>query len=78
MDASGPACVYAVVQVSRGRVRYRHGNSFVCAPRHFGLFLPPFEIVQATLEVASVAQLSRVMSRLEQLKDVYSVQRDHG
>ena len=35
-------------------------------------------IVQATLEVASVAQLSRVMSRLEQLKDVYSVQRDHG
>jgi GTP diphosphokinase / guanosine-3',5'-bis(diphosphate) 3'-diphosphatase len=33
--------------------------------------------VQATLEVASVAQLSRVMSRLEQLKDVYSVQRDY-
>ncbi|CAN5650178.1 bifunctional (p)ppGpp synthetase/guanosine-3',5'-bis(diphosphate) 3'-pyrophosphohydrolase [soil metagenome] len=33
--------------------------------------------VQATLEVASVAQLSRVMSRLEQLKDVYAVQRDY-
>ena len=32
--------------------------------------------VQATLEVSSVAQLARVMSRLEQLKDVYSVQRD--
>jgi guanosine-3',5'-bis(diphosphate) 3'-pyrophosphohydrolase len=34
--------------------------------------------VQATLEVASVTQLARVMSRLEQLKDVYSVQRDFG
>jgi guanosine-3',5'-bis(diphosphate) 3'-pyrophosphohydrolase len=32
--------------------------------------------VRATLEVASVAQLARVMSRLEQLKDVVSVQRD--
>ncbi|HEY5473299.1 MAG TPA: TGS domain-containing protein, partial [Candidatus Limnocylindrales bacterium] len=34
--------------------------------------------VIATLEVASVAQLARVMSRLEQLKDVISVQRDLG
>jgi GTP pyrophosphokinase len=33
-------------------------------------------VVRATLEVASVAQLARVMSRLEQLKDVTSVQRD--
>ena len=32
--------------------------------------------VQATLEVSSVAQLSRVMAHLEQLKDVYSVERD--
>jgi guanosine-3',5'-bis(diphosphate) 3'-pyrophosphohydrolase len=32
--------------------------------------------VRATLEVASVAQLARVMSRLEQLKDVISVQRE--
>ena len=32
--------------------------------------------VRATIEVASVAQLARVMSRLEQLKDVISVQRD--
>ena len=32
--------------------------------------------VQATLQVTSVAQLAKVMSRLEQLKDVYSVQRD--
>jgi guanosine-3',5'-bis(diphosphate) 3'-pyrophosphohydrolase len=34
--------------------------------------------VQATLEVSSVAQLSRVMAHLEQLKDVYSVERDHA
>jgi GTP diphosphokinase / guanosine-3',5'-bis(diphosphate) 3'-diphosphatase len=32
--------------------------------------------VQVTLQVTSVAQLARVMSRLEQLKDVDSVQRD--
>ncbi len=32
--------------------------------------------VQATLQVASVAQLAKVLSRIEQLKDVYSVQRD--
>jgi GTP pyrophosphokinase len=33
-------------------------------------------VVVATLQVASVAQLARVMSRIEQLKDVLSVQRD--
>ncbi len=32
--------------------------------------------VRATLEVASVAELAKVMSRIEGLKDVYSVQRD--
>jgi len=32
--------------------------------------------IQATLQVTSVAQLAKVMSRLEQLKDVTSVQRD--
>ncbi|MDQ3937375.1 MAG: bifunctional (p)ppGpp synthetase/guanosine-3',5'-bis(diphosphate) 3'-pyrophosphohydrolase, partial [Chloroflexota bacterium] len=32
--------------------------------------------VQATLQVESVAQLAKVLSRIEQLKDVYSVQRD--
>ena len=34
--------------------------------------------VKATLEVASVAQLARVMSRLEQLKDIITVSRDLG
>ncbi|MES2209016.1 MAG: bifunctional (p)ppGpp synthetase/guanosine-3',5'-bis(diphosphate) 3'-pyrophosphohydrolase [Chloroflexota bacterium] len=35
-------------------------------------------IVRATLQVASVSQLARVMSRIEQLKDVISVSRDVG
>jgi GTP diphosphokinase / guanosine-3',5'-bis(diphosphate) 3'-diphosphatase len=35
-------------------------------------------IVRATLQVASVSQLSRVLARIEQLKDVSSVQRDLG
>ena len=33
-------------------------------------------VVTATLQVASVAQLARVMGRIEQLKDVTSVQRE--
>jgi GTP pyrophosphokinase len=35
-------------------------------------------IVVATLQVASVSQLARVMGRLEQVKDVVAVQRDLG
>ena len=35
-------------------------------------------VVTATLQVASVSQLARVMSRIENLKDVISVQRDLG
>jgi GTP pyrophosphokinase len=35
-------------------------------------------IVQATLQVSSVSQLARVMSRIENLKDVISVQRELG
>ena len=35
-------------------------------------------IVTATLQVASVSQLAKVMSRIEGLKDVLSVQRDLG
>jgi (p)ppGpp synthase/HD superfamily hydrolase len=37
---------------------------------------PTTRRLRATIEVASVAQLAKVMSRLEQLKDVISVQRD--
>jgi GTP pyrophosphokinase len=32
--------------------------------------------IQATLQVASVDQLARVLSRIEQLKDVHAVQRE--
>ena len=35
-------------------------------------------VVTATLQVASVAQLAKVMSRIEQVKDVLAVQRDFG
>jgi len=35
-------------------------------------------VVAMTLQVASVAQLAKVMSRVEQLKDVLNVQRDLG
>ena len=35
-------------------------------------------VVRATLQVASVSQLARVLARIEQLKDVLSVQRDLG
>jgi GTP pyrophosphokinase len=35
-------------------------------------------VLRATLQVASVSQLARVMSRIEGLKDVISVQRDLG
>jgi GTP pyrophosphokinase len=35
-------------------------------------------VVVATLQVGSVAQLARVMGRIEQIKDVVSVQRDLG
>ena len=35
-------------------------------------------IVRATLQVASLSQLARVLARLEQLKDVISVSRDLG
>jgi GTP pyrophosphokinase len=34
--------------------------------------------IQATLQVASVAQLATVLSRIEQLKDVHAVQRELG
>jgi GTP pyrophosphokinase len=35
-------------------------------------------VVTATIQVHSVSQLARVMSRIETLKDVISVQRDLG
>jgi (p)ppGpp synthase/HD superfamily hydrolase len=35
-------------------------------------------VVRATLEVGSVSQLARVLARIEQLKDVTSVQRELG
>ena len=45
---------------------------------HVGVTPDDTAVVTATLQVASVSQLARVMSRIETLKDVISVQRDLG
>ena len=57
-DVSGPACVYAVVEVRRGTVTYLHGASRIRAPRRFALFLPPWGIVQASLERCDVTSVA--------------------
>jgi AraC-like DNA-binding protein len=49
-DVAGPACVYALVRIRRGAVAYRHGPALVPAPRRYAVFLPPFAIVQASLD----------------------------
>jgi GTP diphosphokinase / guanosine-3',5'-bis(diphosphate) 3'-diphosphatase len=45
---------------------------------HVGVTPDHTAVVTATLQVASVSQLAKVMSRIENLKDVISVQRDLG
>jgi guanosine-3',5'-bis(diphosphate) 3'-pyrophosphohydrolase len=45
---------------------------------HVGVTPDNTAVVTATLQVASVSQLAKVMSRIENLKDVISVQRDLG
>jgi GTP pyrophosphokinase len=45
---------------------------------HVGVTADHTAVVTATLQVASVSQLARVMSRIETLKDVITVQRDLG
>ena len=57
-DVAGPVCIYAVVQVNRGAVVYQHGETRVRAPRRFALFLPPFGIVQASLERCDVTSMA--------------------
>jgi hypothetical protein len=49
-DVSGPACIYAHVEVAKGTVVYLQGEMQVPAPRRFAIFLPPFAVVQARLE----------------------------
>jgi AraC-like DNA-binding protein len=57
-DVSGPACVYAQVSVTRGTVAYLQGDTRVSVPRCFEVFLPPFAIVQATLERCDVTTVA--------------------
>jgi AraC-like DNA-binding protein len=53
-DVSGPACIYACVEVRKGTVVYLQGESEVPAPRRLAIFLPPFAVVQARLEKCNV------------------------
>ena len=65
IDASGPLCVLAAVQVNRGEIRYRRGGALIPAPRQYTLFLPPFALVEAVLtqcDVTSVAMAFRPSS----------------
>lgn len=57
-DVSGPACIYAVVRVRRGEVAYLRGDSWIRAPRCFAVFLPPFQVVQASLEHCDVTSVA--------------------
>lgn len=57
-DVSGPACVYAQVTVTRGTVAYLTGNARVSVPDHYELFLPPFAVVQASLERCEVTTVA--------------------
>lgn len=64
-DVAGPAWIYAVVQARRGSVAYQHGDARVTVPPGFALFLPPFAVVQASLErcdVTSVAVACRALA----------------
>lgn len=51
---SGPACIYARIRVTRGVVAYLSAHTRISAPDDCELFLPPFAVVQASLERCDV------------------------
>ena len=53
-DVSGPVCVYSRIDIARGTVAYLSGDARVVVPGRCELFLPPFSIVQASLERCDV------------------------
>jgi AraC-like DNA-binding protein len=53
-DVSGPVCIYAHVEVTKGSVLYLRGDTRIPAPRRFAVFLPPFAVVQARLDKCHV------------------------
>lgn len=57
-DVSGPACIYAHVEVGKGTVVYLQGETEICVPGRFAAFLPPFAIVQARLARSNGASSS--------------------
>lgn len=57
-DVSGPACIYAQIRVTRGRLAYLAGDSRLAVTDGCELFLPPFAIVQAALDQCDVTTLA--------------------
>jgi AraC-like DNA-binding protein len=53
-DVSGPACIYAVVRIRRGTVTYLHGDARIRAPRAYAMYLPPFTVVQVSLDACDL------------------------
>lgn len=60
MDATGPHWVFGLVEVRRGKLRFLHGEERIDPGRRFfGLFMPPFEIVQ--VELIRICSFSRAL-----------------
>jgi len=62
-DVSGPACIYAHVNIARGRLTYLVGETEVHAPQTFAVFLPPFALVQAALDRCDVTSTAFAFRR---------------
>lgn len=63
-DVSGPACMYAHAQVARGTVAYLRGGTRILAPTCFEVFLPPFTLVQVSLERCEVTSTALAFRQL--------------
>lgn len=48
-DVSGPACIFARVDVTKGSIAYLQDDADIAAPRRFVIVLPPFTVAQASL-----------------------------
>lgn len=49
-DVSGPACIFARVEVTGGHIAYLQDGAQIAAPGRFAIVLPPFTVVQASLQ----------------------------
>lgn len=56
LDVTGPFWVFGFVSVSRGDIYYLQGNDKIkIEHRNFGIFIPPYKIVEIELSKASTA-----------------------